>query len=277
MPNYQVSSRGIAPVTVDAGNWLTALGLGLDALGVVGGLDRLACEVLPNGTVIARDARSGTGYIVTEAGARPAGAGSGSGGGDPDDEPTVMLEAESSELALALADGVEDYGEEEDTAELGRKFVGTLLSTILEAANGLQAWEQALRVVQELAPAESGAALRVEPDGQLRFVAATGPKAHGVVGVVLPRETGIVGFCVARQVGLVVTRPQRDPRFFGEMDRITGYATKNVLCVPVRASRDSGRVWGCLELLNSETGFGRTHLEVADEVAAALAQRLAAD
>lgn len=286
MPHFVVSSRGIPSVTVDAGNWLTALGIGLDELGVVGGLDRLACEVLMNGTVIARDARSGTGYIVTEGKgeARPETSpgfapspGGASGGYDEDEEPTVMLEVESSELALALADGVEDYDDEEDTEELGRKLVTTLLSTILEAGNALQAWEQALRVVQELAPAESGAALRLEPDGQLRFVAATGPKSHGVVGVFLPRETGLVGFCVARQVGLVVTCPHRDSRFFGEMDRVTGYATKNVLCVPVRALGGAGHVWGCLELLNAEPGFGRAHLEVADEVAAALAQRLAAD
>ena len=64
MGRFLVSTRGVKPATVEAGNWLAALGLGLDRLGVVADIHRLACEVLPNGTVIARDVRSGSGFIV---------------------------------------------------------------------------------------------------------------------------------------------------------------------------------------------------------------------
>lgn len=263
MPRFQVSTRGRAPVEVVAGNWLTALGLGLDQLGAVDALDRLACEVLPNATVIARDARSGMGFVVQPLRAAEA--------PDPDDEPTDVLEVDSTELAFAMADGVEEY-DVEDTAELTRRLVRTLIATLGDARGGLEAWVRALDIAQELIPADSGAALRLEPDGSLRFVAATGPKAADVQGVRLAHGAGFVGFCVGRGVGLTVSRPQNDPRFYGEMDRATGYETSSVLCVPVRG--DGGRVLGCLELLNAPTGFTRADQDRAEEVAGALSARL---
>lgn len=61
---YVVSVRGGGSASVDAPNWLAALGFGLDQFGDVGAIDRLACEVLVNGTVLARDARTGRGYVV---------------------------------------------------------------------------------------------------------------------------------------------------------------------------------------------------------------------
>lgn len=264
MPRFQVSTRGRPPVEVEAGNWLTALGLGLDQLGAVDALDRLACEVLPNQTVIARDARSGMGFIVQRVRDAPAPA-------DPDDEPTDIQEADSADLAFAMAEGVEDY-EEEDTAELSRRLARALIATLSDARGDLEAWERALEIAQELIDSESGAALRAEADGGLRFVAASGPKAADVRGVRLDKGTGFVGFCVRRGMALVVSRPQNDSRFYGEMDRATGYTTDSVLCVPVRG--DGGRVLGCLELLNAPKGFTRADQDRAEEVAGALSARL---
>lgn len=282
MGRFQVSGRGTPAVVVEAGNWLTALGLGLDQLDAVSALDRLACEVLPNGTVIARDARTGSGYVVVPMGDTPAPAAPAAdapleaeSGGidlDPDEEPTFISEPDSAELALALAEGVEDYGDEEDTAELNKRAVRTLIATLRETPSAVIAWERALEVAQTLVPSDSGAALRVEPSGALRFVAATGPKASDVLGVTLPAGTGIVGFTVERGVGLIVTRPQRDPRFFAEMDKVTGYSTETVLCVPVRAP--DGSIAGCIELLNAPAGFGRMQLELVEQVADGLTEQL---
>ncbi len=286
MGRFQISGRGTPAVVVEAGNWLTALGLGLDQLDAVSALDRLACEVLQNGTVIARDARTGSGFVVVPlqdpvpvpigADEPPLEADSGGVdpglGGDPDDEPTFVSEPDSAELALALAEGVEDYGDEEDTAELNKRAVRTLVATVRETPTPGVAWERALEVAQTLVPSESGAALRVEATGGIRFVAATGPKASDVLGVTLPAGTGIVGFTVERGVGLIVTRPHRDPRFFAEMDKVTGYSTESVLCVPVRAP--DGGIAGCLELLNAPSSFGRTQLELVEQVAEALTDRL---
>ncbi|MDG1483954.1 MAG: GAF domain-containing protein [Myxococcota bacterium] len=64
MGHYQVSTHSGEHVEVVGGNWLVALGLGLDALGVVTNIDRLACEVLPGNTVIVRDVRTGGRFVV---------------------------------------------------------------------------------------------------------------------------------------------------------------------------------------------------------------------
>lgn len=264
MPRFQISTRGRPPVEVEAGNWLTALGLGLDQLGAVDTLDRLACEVLPNATVIARDARSGMGFIVLPMrNDEPA--------PDPGDQPADAQEADTTELAFAMADGVDDY-EDEDTAELTGRLSRALIASLAEARSDLEAWVRALEIAQELIAAESGAALRVEQDGSLRFVAATGPKAADVQGVRLEKGTGFVGFCVRRDVGLLVKRPENDSRFYGEMDRATGYETASVMCVPVRGN--GGQVLGCLELLNAPEAFSRVDQDRAEEVAAALSSRL---
>lgn len=59
-----MTARGLASVQVKGRNWIVALGRGLHELGRDEALQRLACEVLPNGTVIARDITTGVGYIV---------------------------------------------------------------------------------------------------------------------------------------------------------------------------------------------------------------------
>lgn len=93
MGRYQVSTHSGEHVEVDGGNWLVALGLGLDSLGVVSSIDRLACEVLPGNTVIVRDVRTGERFVVQSL---------------PDslDEPLVEIEDadEDSDGAFAMAE-----------------------------------------------------------------------------------------------------------------------------------------------------------------------------
>ena len=68
---FLVSTRGEKPTEVEAPNWLSALGIGLEDIGAVASIDRLACEVLPNGTVLIRDARSGQGFVVQPSDGQP--------------------------------------------------------------------------------------------------------------------------------------------------------------------------------------------------------------
>lgn len=63
---FSISSRGLPTVTVQAENWLVALGKALGELDAFEGLDRLACEALPNGSIIARNVTSGAGYVVQQ-------------------------------------------------------------------------------------------------------------------------------------------------------------------------------------------------------------------
>lgn len=408
---FLVSTRsGGAPVEVEAPNWLVALGVGLDQLGSVTSIDRLACEVLQNGKVIARDVRTGTGFVVqaadsatdTVAEAAPA---------DPDEEETLIPAPADDELPIAAFEDDEDddtfsLGDDEEMLALGAdaededetfsmppgadELIETLgaeededdseapyeeedassvtvawdaeapffavdaggdddgwvdalrrqtqipaelpepvvmpeayaeeptvpdeetcellealpdaeedeelwafpfrdeptvddlgdaddpaLAAVLETISGSEtvdaAWKAALIGAQSLVPCESGAALRQEWDGTLRFIAALGPQAHKVLGERVPAGLGIVGFCVQRRVSLLIRDPKRDPRFFANMDRRTGYHTACVLAVPVLYEATT---FGCLELLNAPRGFSRQDLERLVSIADELAEQL---
>lgn len=315
------------PATVEAGNWLAALGLGLDRLGVVADIHRLACEVLPNGTVIARDVRTGSGFVVRpeqaegdgfasaeddepiaapSASARFADASSPeSGFADvvmdehlTEDEVDTVVDDDEEESysgmdslqdlppeALELLDepsssadqiAMDELHEEEEEDELRDRIILDLLEGIRRAPSDLVAWQTALDVALALVPSEAGSVLQQEDDGGVRFVGTVGPGSHRLAAVKLPRGTGIVGFCLDRIASLIVQDPKNDPRFFKAMDEVTGFATKAVLCVPVAME---GEVFGCIELVNPPHGilYDRTHIELVELVAGALADRLATE
>ena len=52
---WEIRSIHHAPITVTAPNWLAALGAALAELGMEEGLNRLACERLSSGLIIAND------------------------------------------------------------------------------------------------------------------------------------------------------------------------------------------------------------------------------
>lgn len=302
---FEVSSRTAGSVQVDASNWLSALGEGLTALGLLADLDRLACEVLPNGRVLARDVRSGHGFIcgpapepeptcdpaspdadrdrafvsepVTDADIPPEAA--------PPPVSTDTPRVRDDGVALRVADEVTaphlSVAVEEE-AESSAPFIPDAALTVLdervarieESAGALFAWHEALDAARALCPADSGAAIEREPDGQLRFLYAFGPTAATLQGAVMPGDAGIAGFAVHRQAAMLVHDTAADPRFLAEFDDVTGYATQAVLCVPVLHEQT---VYGVLELLNPPRGrrFARIHLELVEMVADALGARLA--
>jgi len=245
MASFSVSARGLASVQVKGSNWIVALGSGLEQLGKADEVARLACEVLPNGTVIARDITTGTGYIVQQV--------------DEDDFEEIE-EIEIEELELLPADAMVEISDDGDD-----------LAAIDGADTVNQACEEALRVARDWVPAESGAVI-LEDKGYLRFNAVTGPHARKLVGIRLPVGTGVAGFAMEKRRTVVLADAHEDPRHCGEVDALTGYVTKEIAVVPVICK---DRVLGVLELMNLRGGrFGNEHVEKLQEVAEALGRRL---
>lgn len=288
MPRYEVAASEGRTLEVQAATWLHALGEGLRAMDLLEAIDRLACEVLPNGRVLARDVRSGQGYAVLPL----------------DPAPTAAPPALAPHSELLSLDGSEELGEEEGVedgptglhglepgmeapsgiwplaeSETGETSTSTalviaFLDRILGAPSRLMAWHEALDAAQALIPSEAGAALELEAEGRLRFLHAYGPHSRGVQGAVMPADTGIAGFAVRRVASLLVTDTRADPRFCSDFDEVTGFQTRAVICVPVALE---GQVYGCLELLNplGPRGFDRAQVEVVELLAGGLAERLA--
>ncbi|HNH46027.1 MAG TPA: GAF domain-containing protein [Myxococcota bacterium] len=229
-------------VEVSAGNWVVALGMGLEQFGAIVGLDRLACEVLQNGQVLARDVRAGQGWVVQPMGlVLP-----------PIEDPT--LDDETMEAP-------------EDTADAGWLHVIGAAKSMEEAA------QKALNLLGTLIPAEGGAVLKLLEDLSLEFIWATGPSGRSLIGHRLAAGVGIAGFCVKNAATVNSLEPYADQRFHREVDAATGQRTHSVLCVPLV---HDGLVMGCLELINARGNQGFTRGAQADTelVAGALAARM---
>jgi len=76
--------------------------------------------------------------------------------------------------------------------------------------------------------------------------------AHGVEPIRIPLGEGLVGACIQQDEVLLVNDIAADVRFLRGVDQSSGYRTRQVLCVPLRADR---RVIGALQLLNKASGF----------------------
>lgn len=244
MKRYVISSRGRALVEVQANSWLTALGLGLEHYGLVDTIERLACEALPNGSTIARDIRSGEGFVVHPADG----------------------EVEGAEAGPRLPDASTPTVSQEPPvhrSELGR---------IRDAPTRGRACQAALVLARRAAPAETGAIILAEGEA-LRFFAAAGPAAHRLLGATLAADTGIAALCMQTRRTIVLEDAEADPRHIGDVDRLTGEVSHAVACVPVV---HDDRVFGVIEMINLPEGesFDRRSVDRLTAVAAALGERL---
>lgn len=92
----------------------------------------------------------------------------------------------------------------------------------------------------------------IDPEGnELVFRASTGPKSKEVIGLRLMMGQGVAGWVAREGRGAIVADASRDPRFYPEVDRLTGYVTKSIACAPIRSR---GQVIGVLEALNPHEG-----------------------
>lgn len=263
-----------------ARNWIVALGRGLEELGKAAELQRLACEVLPNGTVIARDVTSGTGYVVQVI----------SGPDLQQTPPTAEVPAEdlgraddpTSQSPMQLPEADDQTAEEasaEQVFELPQPASRDLAPheapgwPILQAESLLQACDRAIGAARAASGAESGAVILVER-GYLRFVAASGPSAPKLLGLRLPLGTGVAGFALESKRAIVLSDAHSDPRHCGEVDTLTGYITREIAVVPLVLD---GVALGVLELMNLPEGrrFTKDDMDKLIPLAEALAARTA--
>ncbi len=238
MGRFSVSAGGLPTVEVLAPNWIAALGQALEELGRASEVERMACERLPNGTVIARDVSSGVGFVVQDRGPDPA-----------EEEDLPMIEpVPLDELEERLLD--------------------------VEGAPGAHsATRAALRVAVELCGAESGAVL-LHQGSYLRFVAVSGPHASRLDGVRLPEGTGVAGFAMRTGRPVVLSDASRDERHCGHVDALTGYHTRALIAAPLPGPE---QVSGVIEIMNPThaLAFDRRDVQRLTTIGQALGRRLA--
>lgn len=94
---------------------------------------------------------------------------------------------------------------------------------------------------------------------------ASGIDGHEILRI--PANTGLAGYVL--KLGEVLNIPDvyADPRFNKEVDRKTGYKTRNLLCMPIKDR--NGDSIGVLQVLNKRTGaFGRSDEELLMAISA---------
>ncbi len=144
----------------------------------------------------------------------------------------------------------------------------SLISDVLERARASQPEETIfpflLEKSVEILDAEAGtvALLEVEDSerGHLAFRYATGERAESVNGIYIPKGQGIIGWCVCNNEPVIVNDVDKDHRFFPWVDRMSGFKTQSILCLPIRSE---GEVFGAIEIINKRKGgFTQTDLQL---------------
>ncbi|MBI4575525.1 MAG: GAF domain-containing sensor histidine kinase [Planctomycetes bacterium] len=123
--------------------------------------------------------------------------------------------------------------------------VSALLNSTLDLEEVV---ELTMHEVTRAMGAETGAVLLLDQvTEKLLFYVALGEKGAGVKGLEIPRDKGIVGHVVRTGQPLLVPDVTADPRFYGGVDKKSGFVTRSVLCAPLRVQ---DRVIGALEVCN---------------------------
>ncbi len=82
--------------------------------------------------------------------------------------------------------------------------------------------------------------------------------AHGIEQIRIPMGQGLVGSCIELDEPIVLNDTSIDSRFLQRIDRDSGYVTRSVLVLPLRAA--NGNVIGALQVLNKVGGFNESDL-----------------
>lgn len=79
--------------------------------------------------------------------------------------------------------------------------------------------------------------------------------ADGVEKIVVPVDKGLVGLTLHDKKPVVANDPYSHPNFMSEIDKVTGFETKNIITAPIFTSKRE--IIGVLELINKDGDFDK--------------------
>ncbi len=142
-----------------------------------------------------------------------------------------------------------------------------LLHVFTDLSNRGRIFQDVLDIADDAVPSEAASLLLVTgEDGEMTFVAATGPVAEKIKGMKLKAGIGIAGACARDRAPIAVSDVQKEPRFAREVSKALGFETRSLLAVPVIYR---GQLAGVMELVNKRGAddWTRWDIELLDRVA----------
>lgn len=175
-------------------------------------------------------------------------------------------------LAQALSHLLERYETDRRIKHLNTYL--TVSSMIAQSLGLQELLETVLYCCMEAVSAEAASVLLLDDDKQnFRFYSVTGPAREVLMSAALPADRGLSGYILNSQKSEVINDVQHDPRFYGRLDKETGFKTRNIIIIPLTAGEEKV---GLLEVLNKAEGANFTEEErlllnsIAEEIAFAI-------
>ena len=141
----------------------------------------------------------------------------------------------------------------EDSDELTHKLaesdalrqVAAAISSVMEVQPLL---EMIMEKSKEVMDAEASSLMLLDEETQeLVFNVATGEKGAALRQIRLPLGRGIAGWVAQNREALLVPDAYEDPRFNRDADKMSGFRTRSILCVPLMMQE---RILGVVQVLN---------------------------
>jgi signal transduction histidine kinase len=133
----------------------------------------------------------------------------------------------------------------------------TTLNKISQAITSTLDLQETLTIITDhttrlVGVAATSVVLYDEARGDLWFAAASGEGSDLVRDMRLAVGQGIAGWVFQQGQPVMVPDTSKDSRWFGGVDKKSGFTTRSILCVPLQAK---GQTIGALEAMNKERGF----------------------
>ena len=168
--------------------------------------------------------------------------------GQFDVEDQRMLEALSSQAAAALENA--RLFEKVERAQREEAVLLDVVSLIASEIHLNPLLEKILTVATQLLGADRGALFLYDPSRNELYSRIAGGVAPSQIR--FPANAGIAGECFSTGAPISIDDAYHDPRFNPEVDKDTGYRTRNILCMPI--STKGGNKVGVMEILNKKGG-----------------------
>jgi two-component system, NtrC family, sensor histidine kinase HydH len=141
----------------------------------------------------------------------------------------------------------------QNNTSLGKIHTLAEISTLINSSLDIkEVLDNSLAAVEQFIEVETSSIFGLDTTcGELYFCCARGTKAAKLQGLRLKLGEGIAGYVAQTERPVISPDVHRDPRFLDSFDTLSGFTTRSILCVPLKAKN---RLVGVLELLNKRDG-----------------------